>query len=233
MGHRIKISEPMVRTIVGGTVNTPQGVAVRGTAAVGTRLALRDRGLTRMAMIRNGDLADYTGDYPEVQNRYEILTDRGRYLRRYLSTWTTGRSWDLETLDSRVAAWISAQAPVCGDVNPSNDRITCQRPQGHPGDHRPTTGYIGSSAEWQSEPTVVLAQPEPVFTVKLYYATGAFEAPTGAESLCRTVFEEALSNERVIAAELCGPDKRVLEAFGRSETKCVDCGFSKMDCECP
>lgn len=57
---------------------------------------------------------------------------------------------------------------------------------------------------------------EPVFTVKLYYAAGAFEAPTGPESLCRTVFEEALSNERVIAAELCGPDKRVLEAFGRT-----------------
>lgn len=274
MVNKIKLSEPMVRAMLQDTKEAPEGTALGYGMTVGTLLALRDRGLTRMVMIANGDFADYAGDYPDVQNRYEILTDRGRFLRAYLSG-GTARSWNVETLDAQVQAWLLAQRPVCGDVNPHSDRITCKRPQGHPGNHRPTVGYIGSSAEWptpvQPEPAVcgqmldnskvlfenitrdvtcrreaghrglhretIAIHPdtykwgddacvpihapspesaEPVFTVKLYYAAGAFEAPTGPESLCRAVFEEALSNERVIAAELCGPDKRVLEAFGRT-----------------
>lgn len=270
MANTIKLSEPMVRAMLQDTKETPEGTALGYGMGVGTLLALRDRGLTRMVTIRNGDLADYTGDYPEVQNRYEILTDRGRFIRQYLSG-GTARSWNVETLDAQVQAWLT---PVCGDVNPTNDCVSCKRPQGHQGNHRPTVGYIGSSAEWPI-PSVVPIQPtpacgqmlnnsmvmfenitrdvvcrreaghlglhretiaihpdtykwgddacvpvpepaEPTFTVKLWYVTGAFEAPTGAESLCRTVFEEALSNERVIAAELHDARGIMLEAFGRT-----------------
>lgn len=85
-------------------------------------------------------------------------------------------------------------------------------------------GFVDDMGEYTGEYTLVplsmveeVPEPaEPVFTVKLWYVTGAFEAPTGAESLCRTVFEEALSNERVIAGELHDAHGTTLEAFGRT-----------------
>jgi hypothetical protein len=54
------------------------------------------------------------------------------------------------------------------------------------------------------------------FAVKMWFVSGAYEHAAGDESLCRTVFEEALSDMRVVAAELHDHTGAAIEAFGRT-----------------
>lgn len=121
-----------------------------------------------------------------------------------------------------VTAPVQPEPNVCGiragrsvERNTSRENIVCPRPKGHGGLHRDTVMFISRRVQW-GDNECWQEPAEPVFTVKLWYSTGAFEAPTGPESLCRTVFEEALSNNRVIAAELHDARGIMLEAFGRT-----------------
>lgn len=192
--------------------------------------------LVRGACVACRDEAKYLGLAQSLEEayvpRYEVAKARDGFA---VHDSVTGN--DVAFLSSRYAArdrlerhgqeWVpatpaQAEPAACGirasrsvERNTSRENITCARPTGHGGLHRDTAGFNGRRAQWGDneswqEPT------EPVFTVKLWYVTGAFEAPVGAENLCRAVFEEAVSNDRVIAAELHDARGITLEAFGRS-----------------
>lgn len=58
------------------------------------------------------------------------------------------------------------------------------------------------------------------FTVKIWYASGAYEQAGGApEETAQVVYEEAVANPRVSAAEVHGPTGVLLDSFRESTSR--------------
>lgn len=182
---------------------------------IGTRVQVANGGLGHLVRKENERVGEFVGRVvavsgPEYSGIPEVCVESDNGERRMILV------GDLEEVPARpetVKCGIRAGRSV--ERNTSRENIVCPRPKGHGGLHRDTVMFISRRVQW-GDNECWQEPAEPTFTVKLWYVTGAFEAPTGAESLCRTVFEEALSNERVIAAELHDARGIMLEAFGRT-----------------
>lgn len=205
MANTVKLSDTMVKAILGSVAYGDRMELNR--ARTGTVVALMERGVVEL---QREELESGAVIY-----HYVLTSRRGHFLLGFLREYPAGREWLTSVLDGPAPE----PSPECGirasrsvELNTDTQNVTCARPTGHLGRHWSEASLNvawDDNESWQ-EPA------EPVFTVKLWYVTGAFEAPTGAENLCRTVFEEALSNDRVIAGELHDARGITLEAFGRS-----------------